>query len=186
MKIKDIIKTVSTYISREDVVNYLNDETSEVSKSTLETVDLLTRLANLVITELAEGMIVMKKTEKTDGFSSVKYSELTFQPLDVISVGDINGKPLSFTKSAYGVSSSSGGIYSVMYSYLPPNYDLNENIGEFEKNVSQSMLSYGVIAEYLLTQGRFDEAVMWNKRYNECIDNLCLPKNSNIKARSFI
>ena len=187
MKISEIVKTSATLLAREDVVDYLtNLNSSNVSKNTLETVDLLTRLTNIVISELAEGLISMKDTTEVEGLSAVSFINLGIEPLSILAVYDINGNKLDFTLSTYGVSVSSGLIYKIEYSYLPENYGLTDTVGTFEKNVTTTMLSYGVLAEFCLTEARFDEAVMWNDRYVNAINGLLRPKNGRIKGRSFL
>ncbi len=187
MKISEIVKTSATLLAREDVVEYLTTLSSDgVSKNTLETVDVLTRLTNLVIRELAEGLISMKKTVKVGGRSAISFTELGIEPLSVIAVYDSNGNKLDFTLSTYGLSASLGLIYQIEYSYLPENYGLTDTVGTFEKNVTTIMLSYGVLAEFCLTEARFDEAVMWNDRYVNAINGLLRPKNGRIKGRTFL
>ena len=186
MKIIDIIKNVATLLSKEEEYEYLAKVQTEPSIETLKNVDLMTRLANLVIRELSEGLICMVEQEQVSNKSSVDFSSLTKMPLSVIGVYDENGAELTYSLSQYGVTTSSGCISKIKYSYLPSNYGLEDEIGTFEKPVTANILTYGVLAEYCLTEGRFDEAVMWNNRYSENIDNLCKPKNGMVKSRNFV
>ncbi len=187
MKILDIVQTTATLIAREDVVNYLSQsEGKETSIDTLESVYILTRLSNLVIRELAEGLIVMKKKVEVAGKKSVNFVDLDISPLDVIAVYGRDGEKLDCSVSSYGVSVGEGLIYTIEYSYLPETYDLNDIIGEFEKPISLGTLSYGVAAEYLLTEARFDEAIMWHARFVEGVNALIRPKNGRVKGRKFV
>ena len=186
MKIIDIVKTTATLIAREDVVSYLTKNDNEPSLATLETVDLLTRLTNMVIRELAEGIIVMKKEVEVNGENSVKFSSLGIEPLDILAVYDENGKELEFKTNTYGVSACGNLIYKVEYSYLPSNYDLSDMVGEFIKPVSANLLAYGVCAEFCLVEARFDEAIMWNDRYVNGVHLITKPKNGRVKGRNFI
>ena len=187
MKISEIVKTSATLLAREDVVEYLaNPNTEDASKNTLETVDLLTRLTNLVIRELAEGLIYMTKTIKIDGVSSVNFSDYGIEPLTILGVYDREGNKLSFSLSSYDLTVKYGLIYSIEYSYLPKNYGLSDTVGDFEKNVTMGILAYGVLAEFCLTEARFDEAVMWHERYVNAVNQLQKPKNARIKGRTFV
>lgn len=187
MKISEIIKNSATLLAREDVVNYLSNENEkEVSKETLETVNLLTRLSNLVIRELAEGLILMEKEVEVLGKSSVSFLELGIEPLDIIAVYDRNGDKLKFNKDSYGITANGGLIYRIVYSYLPNNYDLNDSVGKFEKPISSSVLAYGVCAEFCLVEARFDEAFMWNDRYVNGVHAITKPKNGRVKGRNFV
>lgn len=187
MKISDIIKTSATLIAREDVVKYiLAPNGEEYSTNTVETVDLFTRLTNLVIQELAEGLIVMKREIMVEGLTSVSFSEYGISPLDVLAVYDDRGEKLDFILSTYGVSVNKGRIFKIEYSYMPTNYKLTDTVGSFEKKVTTGLLSYGVLAEYCLTEGRFEEAMVWHERYVEGINKLIRPKNAKMKGRSFV
>ena len=187
MKISEIVKNSATLLAREDVVEYLSNENEEnVSNETLETVNLLTRLTNLVIRELAEGLIVMKNEAVISNKSSVEFAELGIEPLDILAVYDENGNNLKFNKGAYGITANGNLIYRIVYSYLPDNYDLKDTIGKFEKPVSCAILAYGVCAEFCLVEARFDEAFMWNDKYVEGVHALIKPKNGRVKGRNFI
>lgn len=184
MKLNEIIKTTATLLAREDVCEYLLNPENETQRQTYETVDLLTRLANLVIKELAEGFICMVDEISVNDFS-VRFSSLNKSILSVIGAYDQNGNKLDYTLSKFGVSSNNK-ISTLKYSFTPENYGLEDTIGEFEKKVTAGVLSYGVCAEYCLTQGKFDEAIMWNQRYTDSIDLLIRPKNANLKGRAFL
>ncbi len=188
MKVNEIIKTTATLLAREDVVDYLSntDLVQEVEKNTLETIDLLTRLCNLVISELAEGLIVMKKEISINNLSSVTFKDLAIEPIDVIAVYDASGNKLNYTVSAYGLTVSTGLVAKIEYAYLPKNYGLTDTVGTFEKKVTVGVLAYGVAAEFCIVEGRFDEAVMWNERYTSSINALITPKNAQIKGRNFL
>ena len=186
MKISEIVKTSATLLAREDVVEYLaNPKMEDVSKNTLETVDLLTRLTNLVIRELVEGLIYMKKTIKINGVSTVNFSDLGIEPITILGVYDREGNNLEFTLSAYNLTAKYGLIYTIDYAYLPENYGLTDTVGVFEKSVTMGTLAYGVLAEFCLTEARFDEAVMWHERYVNAVNLLLKPKNARIKGRTF-
>ena len=185
MKISEIIKTAATYLSREDVCEYLTNQEIEASRQTLETVDLLTRLTNLVISELSEGDVRMVEKVQLNGKTKITFAELDNKILDVVGVYDESGNQLEYSLSTYQLNSRNG-IYTFVYSYLPANYGLFDTIGEFEKNVTTGILAYGVSAEFCLTEGRFEEAVMWNKRYVDSINKLYTPKNANIRGRNFV
>ena len=110
------------------------------------------------------------------------YKDLTEQALRIVKVTDFNGNQLDFkTDAEYFICNRDALI--VNYEYLPPNYDLEDQIGYLETDISAGILSYGVNAEYSICEGRFNEAVMWHKRYADHISEICLPKNKRLKGR---
>ena len=74
----------------------------------------------------------------------------------------------------------------VEYEYAPKNYGLDDDIGYTEQDISLSALAYGVTAEYCITQGLFEQAVMHHKRFVDNVAEICLPKNKKIKSRSWL
>ena len=71
------------------------------------------------------------------------------------------------------------------YEYAPSNYGINDAVG-FNGKITAALLGYGVAAEYCVTQGRFEEAVLWRKRYTEGVERVVLPKSREIKGRCWL
>ena len=69
------------------------------------------------------------------------------------------------------------------YQYLPKNYDINDVVGYKETEVSKMTLTSGLAAEYSISEGLFDEAVMWHKRFVDGVNAITRPKNVKIKSR---
>ena len=186
MTIKDIIKITATIIGREDVVEYLENKTATPSQEVINTVDVMKRLANLVINELACSFIPMKKLETQavkDG--KVFYKDLSFNPLVILNAYDVNGNKLSMIVKNTHIQIDSDRA-QIEYTYFPPDYTIDQVIGFQEKDVSARVLAYGLAAEYAITQGCFKDAVMWHKRYADCVYLATSPKNSTIKERLWV
>ena len=71
------------------------------------------------------------------------------------------------------------------YEYAPTNYGLNDSVG-FNAKITAALLGYGVAAEYCVTQGRFDEAVLWRQRYTAGVERVALPKSATLKDRCWL
>lgn len=186
MTVKEIIKTAATLIGEEEVFSALDKEASEIQSETLKKIDLLTRLINLVVGELSATYIPLKKEEKiktSDG--KIKYSDLTENAVKILAVYDEYGEKKECAATAEYIMTGDGE-FTVVYAYAPPNLGIGDETGYSERDVSTTVLSYGVIAEYCLTQGRFDEATFWRKRYSDGIDCFCLPQNSRTKRRGWL
>lgn len=191
MKVKDVIKISAMLLANEQVVNYLNvieegaTDTTSVEQSVLADVDLFTRLTNLVISELAGSYIMMKKSQIVRAKSGkVYYKDLDEKALQIISVTDIVGNKLTFKNNfEYAEIPTEKAI--ITYAYMPANYDIFSDIGYSQKEVQPNLLATGLCAEYCVVKGRFDEAIMWHKRYVDAITERCLPKNKNVKERSW-
>ena len=185
MTIKEIIKITATIIGREDVVSYLDGNTETLSEDTKKTVEIMERLSNLVINELACSFIPMKNLERVNSQGKVYYKNLSKNPLEILTVYDLDGNKLAFSVASTFVKTPTQ-VVDVEYSFFPPEYSLDDQVGYSEKEVPSRVLAYGLASEYAITQGCFKDAVMWHKRYVDSVAEICSPKNSFVKERKWL
>ncbi len=185
MLVKDIIKNSATLIGREDVVSYLDGEEENASETTVNTVDVMVRLLNLVVNELAGSFIplIVRESVSANG-GKIYYSSLNYSPREILGAFDGVGKNrlLSIENTFARVDSS---VVEIEYSCFPNAFTLNDSLAYQEKDVPSRVLSYGLLAEYAISQGCFKDAVLWHDRYADAITELCKPKNVNIKRRNW-
>ena len=93
MKVIDIVKTVATFLARENVLAYLEKGEGETSDENygdaLNQIDYMVRCSNLVINELAGSFVPMIKREKVvvnDG--KIYYGTLNENATEIISVSN--------------------------------------------------------------------------------------------------
>ena len=183
MTVKDIIKISATQIGREDVVDYLDGKTTSASEQTVKDVDRLLRLCNLVINELACSFIPMRITQTLNSEDGkVYYENLNFNPLEILAVYDSNGKDVMGKVYSRFVTVTEKRV-TVEYSCFPPKYQLEDEIGYTPDQIPERVLSYGLSAEFAISEGCFKDAVMWHDRYADAVYNLCKPKNQTVKKR---
>ena len=185
MKIKDIITITATLLGREKITEYLSSDKECQDLQVLSQVDTLTRLANLVLSELAGGYIPMYKEQvvrTTNG--KIYYKDLDETLLEVVDVLDLCDSQVSYTQKEEYVQTDLSKA-KIVYKYLPSNYDLDDTIGYSESQISACVLAYGVSAEFCLTEKNFDESVMWHDRFVKSVSQKLKPKNAQIKSRRF-
>ncbi len=186
MKIKDVIVAVCTYLNKTEITEYLSGKTETPSADVLTQVDILTRLTNLVVNELACSFVPMKTREKAKVVNGkILISSLTKRALKILSVIDELGEQKIFMCEGENILTY-GDTLEVEYSYLPENYGLDDVIGYGDKDIPLSVLAFGVCAEYCLTEWRFEEAVMWRERYSDALKNFTLPTSKKIKGRAWL
>lgn len=200
MTVKDILKTAATLLNLTDCTEYFtateaaqgsehgSEQVSgyQASADILAKVDILTRLANLVITELASSFVPMacaEEVETSDG--KIVFADLAHNITRVLSVKNEFGHDAEFKLYPEYIKVF-GGRYTVEYEYLPENYALSDTVGFNEGKITAALLGYGVAAEYCITQGRFEEAVLWRKRYSYGVERAALPKNAAVKGRCWL
>ena len=185
MTIKDIVKTAAVFLNLTDVTTYLESNSVTPSQTTLTAVDSLTRLSNLVVVELAASYVPMtcsETVETADG--KIVFGNLSHNVTRILSVKNQFGHDAEFRLYPEYLKVF-GGIYTVEYEYAPANYGLNDAVG-FNGRITAALLGYGVAAEYCVTQGRFDEAVLWRKRYTFGVERVALPKSADLKGRCWL
>lgn len=185
MTIKEIIKTTATLLNREDLKKYVNGQSYSAESDTAKAIERLIELANLVINELSLSFVPMVKSESVNANSEkVYYSSLNENAISVLEVLDAFGNSIDFTQSGEYFETV-GYAKTVKYSFVPKKYSIDESIGYSEKDVSLRILAYGLSAEFCLTEGEFDLAVLFHDKYVESIKEICLPKNRISKKRSW-
>lgn len=183
MTIKEILKTVATVTSRKDLKEYLENGEGEISENTQETVNSLIELTNLVINELACSYIPSVTLEEvTPKAGRIYFKDLSKTPLKVLRVVDTAGSNLSFKIFPEFITVDMQKVL-VEYEYAPDKVGLDDEICYMEKDVPVRVIAYGVAAEYCITEGDFDQAVMWHKRYTDAISDICVPKNTRAAKR---
>ncbi|MBO5927867.1 MAG: hypothetical protein J6Q32_03345 [Clostridia bacterium] len=184
MTIKSVVKTAAVMLKKECAVKYL--ETNEVEQDALETVDILTRCASLVINELACSYIpLVKEEEIVEENGKIYFSSLSDNPLKIIDVLGEENQSVSFAhKPEYIVAKSKAK--KIRYSYSPSNFNLEDKTGYLESDVPERVIAYGVAAEYCLIVHAFTESVNFHKRFIESIEEIVKPKNFTTKGRVFI
>ena len=168
-----------------DVTEYLGSESPASDPTALGKIDALTRLSNLVISELAASYAPMVCTETvTTSNGRIVFSDLAHNVTRILSVKNQFGHDAEFRLYPEYLKVF-GGEYTVEYEYAPANYGLNDSVG-FKSEITAALLGYGVAAEYCVTQGRFEEAILWRKRYTAGVERVALPKSAHMKGRCWL
>ena len=186
MTVKDVLKATATFTRLDDVSEFLNDENHNGGNAaaTAKKVNMLVSLCNLVVSELAATYIPMIYAETVSAVNGkIRFSDLYYNVTRMLSVkrGE-NQVDFEFTPE-YAITGD--GTFTVEYEYAPPEFGIDDEI-KFSLNVSSVLLAYGLAAEYCVTEGRFEEAVLWRKRYGFGVEKLVAPKSATLKGRCWL
>ena len=182
MKVKDIIKTAGTLLSKDNVVGFLIDENTNNDKNTLRDVNVFITLLNCLLCELAGTYIPMKKVENLNGETQIFFKNLSENVVRILSVFKKDGEKISYKQDVEKIQTSSPAYY-IEYEYMPAYYDLNDVIGYSHKDVSKTVLAHGLCCEYLLSEARYSEAMIFHEKYVNGIASHKKCKNSKTVAR---
>jgi hypothetical protein len=183
MQIKDIIKAAALMLNRKEIVNYIDGKVSEVTSEVVDKVESMVGLTNLVLNELSVSYVPMVKTKILMAENGeIEYSKIDEKVIKICSVRLPKGEQIDFELGTESLIVAYSNV-EVEFNYLPPEYTLTDEIGYKEKDISARVIAYGVMAELAICEGKFDEAVTYHKRYVDSLSQICLPKNSTVKAR---
>ena len=115
--------------------------------------------------------------------NKIKYDDLVYRIAKVIEIRDSKGKKARFYRSSDGVLLPSTDNYTILYSYKPDKLVENEFVPLYP-TVPETILAYGVCAQYTLMDGLFDEADLWESKYKEALlAHFRHTKNIKMRAR---
>lgn len=99
---------------------------------------------------------------------SVKYQNFTYNPYKILEVTPLNGNQ---SVEILPTEIKTNGEITVKYVYVPTVSDLLEKCVYENSPISKTTLSYGVLSEYLLYKGRFEEASVYLDKYITSLKN---------------
>ncbi len=185
----DVLINTGILIGRPDIVSYFGEQIN-VGEETYEDIQFLLKIIGLVISELSATYLpLISKQFVTfyDGY--LPYGELYGKVVKIINVYDREGNNVDFIDATEEISLKDNKSYAelfVEYQYLPEEITEESEIGYQERDIPARVIAYGVAAEYCISQGKFDEAVMHHKRYMSELQEMKGIKNVKIKGRSFM
>ena len=165
MKVKEVLALAAANLGRDDLVAAIEQMEGDPS---LEVQSLL-RCYNLAENELALDYLPLTWEEEMELVEGeVPFSALSFAPVSVLSVS-YSGSPIAFVVRPDAiVPQQSKGTVQIRYTYSPSEKTIEDD-GSFSGRVSARLLSYGVACEYCLSHAMYEEAKLWESRFQEAI-----------------
>lgn len=184
MTIKDVLSQAAFLLGKDELVSYLKGENGYESQAS-EAAALL-KCYNIVENEIALDYIPLTAEQTVSVLAGkIYYTVLTHTPVSVLSVTDTYGNKLPFTIYPEYVQTKSGARV-IDYTYAPTAKTLTGNC-EYGNRVSLRVFAYGVACEYCLINGRYEEALVWDRKYKDAL--LCvaaLNRPHIVRARRWV
>ena len=156
LNIDTIFSLVSIFINDDDLLNE-SEKKERVSKC-----------VQTILQEIAQDYLHCIFSEKLSLKAGEKFF---FSKLSkcIISMRNLlkNDCSVPFKLFNDGFVVQEDGEYTVIYNYLPIIDGESSVISEFSPSLTDRVVSYGVAAEYLLLEGRYDEASLWDGRFRD-------------------
>ena len=185
MKIIEYVSEVADLLSLWDATKVDLNIIENNDATTVSRINKICNLVNDVVYEIAMNfvpMITQTQVKTSDGV--VPFSQLRPNIISIEKILDENGKEINFTiyPEKLKMDKTSGTIY---YRRLPNYYKKGNEIDFTEYEVPKKVILYGTAAEFCLTEGLFEEAMVWHEKYREQIKMLTKPKNYKLAKREW-
>ncbi|MBE5730755.1 MAG: hypothetical protein E7350_02230 [Clostridiales bacterium] len=177
MKLRECIELAAIALNLGDV---LGRELTDTDKQ-------LIACANNCIDEIASEYLPIKK-EKTVAAEGglIAYSLLDEAVYDVLEVRDKKGNAVEFCVKPSHIQVEHDGEYTVCYCTRPPVLGVDDEV-PIALKLSPRILSYGIVAEYLLCGGFYEEAVTFDARFKDALKRATSGfKEKRIKLRRWL
>lgn len=163
MKVKNIITLACNFIGETEIADLIENQTEE---NVDEKVDEMVELFNIVRNEVVcEYMPSLENEEFEVKDFKLYYSSFKRKPLKIYSVEDKLTRRLKFRSFPEYLMVKAGKV-NVTYSYQPKGVNLDD---EIEESVPERVYAYGVAREYLMREGMFEDAEIFETRFKNSL-----------------
>lgn len=166
MKVEEILTEVLVRLGDRDKYDISNLPSND------DEINTIIKCINMIISEIASDYIPCEYKENIKVVNGVI-------PYDSLSKRLINLKNITKNHSKIGAKMlpseilvKAEGEVNIEYYYMPDEVKLGDNI-ELSPRVTLMLLVYGVLGEYCLLQGRYEDARLYDKRYREMLKVAC-------------
>ena len=187
MTVKEILKSASTLLNRNDLKSYMSGDAVNEYLQVEEDFKLLLDCYNLVEEEVSTDYYRLKNTQTFTVVNGViKCEEFSKNILAVLSVKSLNGNAVNAEIKPDGIYTNESNVV-VDYTFVPNSKTVDDESAFTNSPITKRALAYGVVTEFSLIKGDYEEAVMWHKKYITALTNcLSLKKLKKIKERLWI
>lgn len=166
MKVKDIVfaaaKTLGLY---EGVAAYFDEGESTLEREAELLLDCFNRVENSLALEY---LPLYAEDELLTVTNRLEFSSFTYAPVRILGVEDAEGNPVKYTLYPKYLKAQVGHC-KVTYTYTPDKKEIDGE-SDFALLTAESLFVYGVLTEYCMAEGRFEESSLWEKKYKEAIE----------------
>ena len=167
MDVIDIIRSAAWYAG---VLRQVDMNLEEDEEEYKEVADDLLRAYNNVENELALNYLpLVEKEEFETEWGELVFNEFSYRVIHILNVYNEQGEKLKFELRPGCVLTKPGKIW-VEYTYTPYEKDFYDTT-EHQMFVAAPLFVFGMLAEFYLARGEFEEAAVWDKKYKEAISS---------------
>ena len=172
MKVVDVINKALLILADDNLKNFVLGVTPNDTQYTSDKELLLISYNNALETAINYLPIVIEETFKSEG-GEVKYSKFKRPPYKILNV---KTKGVLQTSDIYPTHIKTEGEITVTYSYIPFALDFEEEFSYQNTALTDTTFTFGVLSEYLLYKGRYEESNAYFEKFINGLKNLQLNK----------
>lgn len=187
MKVKEIVINAAKILELNDVVDYLNDDTIEVSDDIKNDLAKLLLAVNMTSNMLASEYVeLLNSVDVVAENNFIDYSKISDNAIvEIKSVRDYGNNDIDYQKLKNGIVIV-GDSARILYSYLPKEFLLEDDLTEFS-NMNAIVFSQGVVSEYLFLKGDLQESYSWDEKFKNSLESLKrVKRNINLPVREWV
>lgn len=162
MKVEEILKEVLIRLGDENKYDVQNLPQND------EEIASIIKCINMIISEIASDYIPIKKVEQVQAVNgAISYERLSKKLINLKKVTK-NGMKIGAKMYPSEIITDESGLVEVEYCYIPNEVGLGDTV-ELLPQVTLMLLTNGVLGEYCLLLGRYEDSMLYDKRYREML-----------------
>ena len=169
MKVKEIVLAAANALGIEEGVTLYFAGTDQAYQKEGER---LLACFNLVENELALDYLPLHAEDVFETETGrLEFAAFKFAPVRIVRVMNEIGESVRFSVFPEYLKTEVGKL-TVRYTYTPNEKGIGGE-SDYVLHVSERLFVYGILAEYCLGEGMFEEASIWDKKYKDAIKAAC-------------
>ena len=176
MTVKEILYKADLLLDaglpQEIFVGQSTDQSVADEVSSNQLLQRLVKCVNLVCDEIATDYFPVVQTQTVNVTNGeIDFSLFNNKVQGVVSVKDEGGKNVNFCYSQHGIANLECKQASVRYRVAYQWTDFWGEVNFGSPQVTSRVVAYGVVAQYYLLCGNYDQAKSWSARFYLCLQD---------------
>lgn len=166
MKVEDVLTEVLIRLGDRDKYDIMNLPQDD------EEINTIVKCINMVISEIASDYLPVEFEEEVEVINGViPYDNLSKKLINLKNVTK-NSTKIDTKMYPNELLVKADSMVRVQYMYMPNAVKLGDIISLSPK-ITLMLIVYGVLGEYCLLQGRYEDSSLYDKRYREMLKIAC-------------
>jgi hypothetical protein len=172
MTVRDILKESALLMGEESLAIKIEQKKESEDEEINRKVNLLLTSYNAVQNDIALNYQPLETSVEVKD-KSIAIESLNPYPIKILAVYDENGNKIPF-KVDDGIVYAKSKCAKIRYNYIPKDCGIEDDFAYLNQSVGKWAFTYGVSAQYCLSEGRYEESANWESRYRQ-ISNVMKP-----------